>query len=57
MENILKNFRENLENEHVITEDLLCKVITQFMKERNMKIISIIGEIKDKKTQIKIMGG
>lgn len=57
MDNILKNLRETLERNYVITDDLLCQVITQFMQERNMNAISIMLEIEDQKAKTKIMGG
>lgn len=57
MDNILKNLRETLERNYVITDDLLCQVITQFMKERNMDAISIMLEIENQTAKIKIMGG
>lgn len=57
MDNILKNLRETLEKGYVITNDLLGQVITQFMKERNIDIISIMGEMEDQTTKMKIMGG
>ena len=57
MDNILKHLKEDLESKYVITNDLLCQVITQFMKERNMDTISIMLEIENQTAKIKIMGG
>lgn len=56
MDNILK---KQLEENHVITQDLLCQVIAQFMLERDIQTISIMQEIneKDKTAEITMMGG
>lgn len=59
MNNKLKNLKENLKKENVITQELLCQVITQFMIERNIQTISIMQEIneKDNNVEMRMMGG
>lgn len=59
MNNKLKNLKENLKKENVITQELLCQVIAQFMIERNIQTISIMQEIneKDNNVEMRMMGG
>ena len=59
MNNKLKNLKENLKKENVITQEVLCQVIAQFMIERNIQTISIMQEIneKDNNVEMRMMGG